>query len=403
MDSAPKRLQIIEEEETLEQNQGFRRSSIKIMDDGSDKFFEDTSTNQGTTKYLPRLYIDQDSGIIKMGEQVLWSTWLGPLWIPVFFFLSDYVSFLFVMVFSTIYFFQLHAQIHRLSPSISWKSYVPLRSVSRLWGLIAECQNPLIAKPLVTWYANTFGCISEEAEFPLEEYPSLGEFFRRKLKPGIRPLEKDAVIVSPADGEITFQEVVSPLSDDEEVFLQQVKGVRYSFRFFLQGENGPLSSLMHPDKNVMYQSVIYLSPKDYHRFHSPVDWVVKKRRHVPGQLLSVNPESYWVSSLHSNERVVYLGEWEHGFFSLSAVGATNVGSIRCDFDPDLLTNERSFKRRRKPIPDEIHLNSINFIKGQEFGYFNFGSTIVLLFEAPKEKFDFRRISKNTTIRVGQRL
>ncbi|CAB4059428.1 psd [Lepeophtheirus salmonis] len=269
MDSAPKRLQIIEEEETLEQNQGFRRSSIKIMDDGSDKFFEDTSTNQGTTKYLPRLYIDQDSGIIKMGEQVLWSTWLGPLWIPVFFFLSDYLEIL---------------------------------------------------------------CSTK-----------------------------------------------------------------------IRRENGPLSSLMHPDKNVMYQSVIYLSPKDYHRFHSPVDWVVKKRRHVPGQLLSVNPESYWVSSLHSNERVVYLGEWEHGFFSLSAVGATNVGSIRCDFDPDLLTNERSFKRRRKPIPDEIHLNSINFIKGQEFGYFNFGSTIVLLFEAPKEKFDFRRISKNTTIRVGQRL
>eukprot|EP00096_Caligus_rogercresseyi_P007934 TRINITY_DN2610_c0_g1_i2.p1 TRINITY_DN2610_c0_g1~~TRINITY_DN2610_c0_g1_i2.p1 ORF type:complete len:134 (+),score=25.11 TRINITY_DN2610_c0_g1_i2:107-508(+) len=132
-------------------------------------------------------------------------------------------------------------------------------------------------------------------------------------------------------------------------------------------------------------------------------FVIFPFRHVPGQLLSVNPDSYWVSRLHSNERVIYLGEWEHGFFSLSAVGATNVGSIRCDFDPELLTNERSLKRRRKPIPDEIHIQSLSFQKGQEFGYFNFGSTIVLLFEAPKNGFDFRRISKNTSIRVGQKL
>jgi len=43
-------------------------------------------------------------------------------------------------------------------------------------------------------------------------------------------------------------------------------------------------------------------------------------RHIPG-LLSLN------------ERVVYIGEWQHGFMALTAVGATNVGSIRIYHDP----------------------------------------------------------------------
>ena len=49
-----------------------------------------------------------------------------------------------------------------------------------------------------------------------------------------------------------------------------------------------------------------------------------------GELLSVNPGiARWIQGLFNfNERVVYTGNWEHGFFSLTAVGATNVGSIK---------------------------------------------------------------------------
>lgn len=53
-----------------------------------------------------------------------------------------------------------------------------------------------------------------------------------------------------------------------------------------------------------------------------------------GELLSVNPGvARWVQGLFNfNERAVYYGDWEHGFFSFTAVGATNVGSIKiyCD-------------------------------------------------------------------------
>lgn len=80
----------------------------------------------------------------------------------------------------------------------------------------------------------------------------------------------------------------------------------------------------------LYYMVIYLAPGDYHRFHSPVSWVVEKRRHFAGELYSVSP---WLQRnlpglFTLNERVVLLGRWRWGFFSMTPVGATNVGSIK---------------------------------------------------------------------------
>ena len=81
---------------------------------------------------------------------------------------------------------------------------------------------------------------------------------------------------------------------------------------------------------------------------------------------------------------VYIGKWADGFFSMIAVGATNVGSIQVEFDRALKTNER----RPKFVCDEITFPSkIPVEKGQHFGMFNLGSTVVLVFEAP-ESFRF---------------
>ena len=65
-----------------------------------------------------------------------------------------------------------------------------------------------------------------------------------------------------------------------------------------------------------------------------------------GKLLSVNPAvASWINNLFSlNERAVYVGSWEHGFFSLTAVGATNVGFIRVVFDPVSSHRERESER-----------------------------------------------------------
>ena len=89
---------------------------------------------------------------------------------------------------------------------------------------------------------------------------------------------------------------------------------------------------------------------------------------------------------------VYLGRWRDGtFFSMTAVGATNVGSILVDFDSDLKTNSR----KRFQCKEVEFKEDVSVAKGEHFGLFNLGSTIVLVFEAPANfRFD---------VQPGQRL
>ena len=142
-------------------------------------------------------------------------------------------------------------------------------------------------------------------------------------------------------------------------------------------------------------------------------------RHFPGELLSVKPSvvNACPGLFHLNERVAWIGEWEHGFFSMTAVGATNVGSIHVDngakIDPELRTNRPYGRRSRcdvaKPCSTRnfyytektFSEENLPYKKGQAFGHFSFGSTIVLIFEAPKD-FDFET-EINGRVLVGKPL
>ena len=99
--------------------------------------------------------------------------------------------------------------------------------------------------------------------------------------------------------------------------------------------------LLSEDKQLL-QITMYLAPGDYHCFHSPLDWTVEQRKHFKGKLLSVRPSvATWMPNLFAqNERVVYSGRnaKDNGFFTFTAVGATNVGSIMIDIDEELFTN-----------------------------------------------------------------
>ncbi|XP_029778530.1 phosphatidylserine decarboxylase proenzyme, mitochondrial isoform X6 [Suricata suricatta] len=166
------------------------------------------------------------------------------------------------------------------------------------------------------------------------------------------------------------------------------------------------NQLVTREGNELYHCVIYLAPGDYHCFHSPTDWTVSHRRHFPGSLMSVNPGmARWIKELFChNERVVLTGDWKHGFFSLTAVGATNVGSIRIYFDRDLHTNSpRYSKGSYNDFSFVTHTNKegIPMRKGEHLGEFNLGSTIVLIFEAPKD-FNFK-LKAGQKIRFGEAL
>lgn len=174
------------------------------------------------------------------------------------------------------------------------------------------------------------------------------------------------------------------------------------------------------DKELFF-AVIYLAPGDYHRYHSPTDWVVTLRRHFIGELYSVAP--YFQRTLSNlfvlNERVSLLGYWKYGFFSMTPVGATNVGSIKVNFDKDLTTNTKYQSPHYKdtgdqPVKTKKHtcyeatysrasslLGGYPVTKGQEVGGFMLGSTVVLVFEAPND-FKFH-IEKGQKVRMGQSL
>jgi len=157
--------------------------------------------------------------------------------------------------------------------------------------------------------------------------------------------------------------------------------------------------------------VIYLSPADYHRFHSPAIHTGDYRRHVVGYLSPVKPSyvNKHKDVFKQNERVNIFGRWEQGFYFESAVGATNVGSIKLDFDTEVVTN-KTFNEypyfedknyitnvsaeKAGPISKYLTSSSFNlnediinqssskgFQKGELTGRFEMGSTIVLVFEA----------------------
>lgn len=275
----------------------------------------------------------------------------------------------------------------------------PFRITSRLWGRLAACELPVSLRSFVYGtYVKMFNVNLNDAAVPdLKYYKSLSSFFTRPLREGARYISP-APCISPCDGVVIN---CGPADTDK---IEQVKGVTYSLEEFL-GENkwskkksdNYYDSLLTNKNNILHQCIIYLAPGDYHRFHTPCDWTATFRRHFSGKLLSVNP---WLARLIPglfaiNERAVYIGEWKHGFFSMTAVGATNVGSIEIFNDPELRTNT---KGRRNRI-SEMELGQVDLKKGELFGQFNMGSTIILLFEAPKEfQFD---IAAGDRVLVGQ--
>ncbi|XP_072164096.1 phosphatidylserine decarboxylase proenzyme, mitochondrial-like isoform X1 [Diadema setosum] len=298
---------------------------------------------------------------------------------------------------------------------------IPFRFLSRLWGQVNSVEVPVFLRvPMYSLYSRLFSCnVAEALVEDLKAYRNLQDFFKRELKPGVRPIDTHHTLVSPCDGTVLHFGKVHNSK------LEQVKGITYSLKDFLGpqctdktstnssqyevSDEDYHSTLCQREGTNLYHCVIYLAPGDYHRFHSPTDWTANHRRHFPGELLSVNPGiARWVRGLFNyNERVCVTGSWTHGFFSLTAVGATNVGSISFYCDKELSTNLRgkynpgTFYDKTLSTPTQQGAEGVPMTKGEGIGDFNLGSTIVLVFEAPKN-FEFV-FNSGDKIRLGERL
>jgi len=222
--------------------------------------------------------------------------------------------------------------------------------VSKMTGYVMNAHLPkFILSPMIHLYSKILKVNLEEmAAGKVSDFNTFNEFFTRKLKEGIRTIDEQSnprSICSPCDGSVFNFGICK-----EDTFVL-VKGTEYTLDDFLFGQTIEskkyFTSVLEKVKernNELAFILLYLSPSEYHRYHSPASFTTNYRRHIPGKLLPVNP--IYVrrnpNVFKVNERVNLFGEWIHGFFSASFIGATNVGSIVINFDKDLITNSKKF-------------------------------------------------------------
>ena len=280
---------------------------------------------------------------------------------------------------------------HRLAVAALW--LLPKNLLSRLAGRLASLRLPrFLRAPAVRAFGRTFGVDFSEVRDPLDSFPSIQDFFVRRLKDGVRPVdETPGAVVSPCDGAWGRCGIV------RHGLALQVKGSPYKI-----GELLGIDDVTPFEGGVF--ATFYLSPKDYHRFHTPFAAEIDEARYLPGDLWPVNRIGVeGVARLFSrNERIVAFfrlppdEQYRRRQVALAAVGATNVGKVHVTFD-DLETNVAGRRVETHRTYEPAHA----FDRCQEWGRFEFGSTLVLVAERGALELDVQ--PAGTPMRLGRRI
>lgn len=261
---------------------------------------------------------------------------------------------------------------------------IPRRLVTRLIGWFSQIEQPLVRDvSIAVW---KFFSDLDLSEARAGEFRSLHDCFIRELKPGARPIDQDtAVLVSPCDA------IVGACGKIEGTRLYQIKGFPYRLEDLL-GDG----ALVDAHRNGRYVT-LRLTSSMYHRFHAPHDCRVEQVTYISGDTWNVNPIALKrVEKLFcKNERALISTTLTAGGHrvTLVPVAAVLVASIRLHCLDVLL----SLKHRG---PNVIPCDAA-FTKGQEMGWFQHGSTIIVF--APEGFALCDGVVEGATIRMGQRL
>ena len=239
-----------------------------------------------------------------------------------------------------------------VAPKI-WYEAIAHPAVSGVTGRLADARLPgPVIRGMVSAFCAAFDVDMTQAVVPEGGFRTFNEFFTRALRPEARPVDGDpSVIVSPADSRVAAGGAIGP---DER--LEAIKGRDYA-----------LADLIADDSQATemvggFYTTLYLSPRDYHRVHSPCTGRVRDVYQIPGRLYPVMPAALATIDglLARNARTVIALDTPHwGRVFVVMVGATNVARIRVSAKPG----------------DELR-------RGDELGSFNLGSTVVLLVQYP---------------------
>ena len=260
---------------------------------------------------------------------------------------------------------------------------LPRRLATDFIGWFSKIENPLIARSSIAlWKLFSDVDLADAAE---TRFPSMHACFIRTLKPGARPVTQDPnLIASPCDAIVGAHGII------EGDTAHQIKGAPYSLSE-LVGD----SAAAEPYRGGTYVT-LRLTAGMYHHFHAPDDLTVDQVTYISGDCWNVNPIALTrVERLFcKNERAAIRCRLQDGTpVMLVAVAAVLVASIRLSF-LDTASALRVGGPRAIPVVARVR-------KGEEMGYFEHGSTIVMLL--PKGFRFVEGIETGVRIRAGQAL
>jgi phosphatidylserine decarboxylase len=261
---------------------------------------------------------------------------------------------------------------------------VPRAALTRFMGWFSKIENPLVRDlSIACWRLFSDLDLTEARK---TSFKSLHDCFTRELRPGLRPADPDpSIVVSPSDA------IIGAFGAIDDTKLFQVKGAPYSLLDLLGDP-----ALVDRHRNGRFIT-LRLTSSMYHRFHAPHDCRVDQVTYISGDTWNVNPIALRrVEKLFcKNERALLRTQLTATGdpVTLVLVAAVLVASIRLTFLDVLL----SLKHRG---PNVLACDAA-FGKGEEMGWFQHGSTVIVL--APRTFSLCDNVREGTLIRVGQPL
>jgi len=261
---------------------------------------------------------------------------------------------------------------------------IPRRLATQFVGWISKIEQPLVRDLSIGLWS--FFSDLDLSEAKKTQFRSMHDCFIRELKDGRRPIDSDAkILVSPCDA------IIGACGAVADTTLYQVKGFPYTLSDLLCDRD-----LVESHRNGRYVT-LRLTSSMYHRFHAPHDCRVEQVSYISGDTWNVNPITLRrIEKLFcKNERAVLkttLGATGHAV-TLVPVAAILVASIRLHFLDVLL----SLKYRG---PNIIACDA-QYRKGEEMGWFEHGSTIIVF--APRDFLPCDTVKEGATIRMGEPL
>lgn len=247
-----------------------------------------------------------------------------------------------------------------------FKYFVELTGNPISSALLKSFTRSRLSQPIIRPFAKTFQINTDEMAHPMAHYKSLQSFFTRKLKNDVRPIdESPSTLISPVDGVLSGVGQV----DHQQIF--HIKNRPYSITKIFGDEKKAA-----PYKEGFF-FLLYLSPSHYHHFHYPISGKIISRYALGGISYPVNDLGikFGDNLFSTNHRIISELQTSFGKVAVVAVGALNVNSIQ-------LSN-----------------SSKSCVKGEAFGHFSFGSTVIVFIE--KNSSFTPTIPINSEVFMGQ--